>query len=272
MAEAQNGFATLKDLDKDTFVRFIEWAHKGYYTAAEFTTVVEDGSDASDSAGLSTEDERVAKNWVQRTEIPAGEDVGQMIYNPDIPAEPAFEPDDDWDGFGRISSKKGKSKKKSRWPESPTPRTAKEEIRHTFDSRERKSAVKGPPPRGNKDPAEVYSDVFLSHARLYVFAEKYDIQELKIFALDELYDTLKAYTLYTKRTSDIIDLLSYVYRNTSEPNEDLEDLRTLMTQYMGREMDILTYDEGFRDLMIEDGGPLLSDFMTMVGRRISEAT
>ena len=38
MAEAQKGFATLEDVDKGTFVRFIEWAHRGYYTAAEFTT------------------------------------------------------------------------------------------------------------------------------------------------------------------------------------------------------------------------------------------
>ena len=268
MVEAQNGVATLKEVDKDTFVRFIQWAHKGYYTAAEFTTVVEDGSD---SAGLGTEDERVAEKPVQRTEIPAMEDDDQMITASAIPPEPTFEEYDSWGGgpWG-TSPKKGKTKKRA-------PRTAKEALWHSFISRRpviRKDAIEVPPPRGNKSPAEVYSDVFLSHARLYVFAEQYDIQALKMLALDELYATLAIYTLYTERTADIINLLRYVYCNTSEPSEGVENLRTLATQYVGCKMDILADDEDFKNLMIEDAkdeGALLSDFMTLVGRRIFEA-
>ena len=271
MAEAQKGFATLEDVDKDTFVRFIEWAHKKYYTAAKFTTLVEDGSD---SAGLCIEDERVTEKPVQRTNNPAVEDDDQMLVTQDNYPVQVIEDDDGWGVSTRIaSSKKGKSKKGVLFPEPSTPRTVKEDMKHSFISRrplKRKNAIKIPPPRGNKSSAEVYSDVFLSHARLYVFAEKYDIQSLKKLALDELHAILAVYTLYTKHTSDIINLLRYVYCNTSEPSEDVEDLRTLMTQYMGCEMDILTYDEDFRDLMIEDGGALLSDFMTMVGRRISD--
>ena len=271
MEEAQKGSATPKEVDKDTFTRFIEWSYKEYYTAAEFTIVAEDGSD---SAGLCTEDERVAEEPVQTTNIPAVEDGALMPRNePDIPFNPfnqVVEEEHRWGGFGSTNSKKGKSKKGSHWPQS---RTAKADIRDSFNSRERKSAVKGPsPPRGNTSPAEVYSDVFLSHARLYVFAEKYDIQILKMLALDELHATLKVYNLYPERTSDIIDLLRYVYCNTSEPSEGVEDLRTLMTQYMGCEMDILTKDEDFKGFMIEDGGAVWNDFMPMVSRVISEAT
>jgi hypothetical protein len=36
MAEAQQGFAVLKDVDEGTFRRFVEWAYKGYYKAADF--------------------------------------------------------------------------------------------------------------------------------------------------------------------------------------------------------------------------------------------
>lgn len=36
MAEAQKGFAVLEEVDEGTFERFIEWAYKGYYTAADF--------------------------------------------------------------------------------------------------------------------------------------------------------------------------------------------------------------------------------------------
>ena len=270
MAEAQEGLATLKEVDRDTFVRFIEWAHKGYYTAAEFIPVAEDGSD---SAGLRTEGEHVADNPVLRTNIPAMEDYAQISQDPDIPL------DLDWSGgFRSTSLRKGKT---PRWgpsyaePQENPYAEPQENLRDSFKSRKRKSAIKVPPPRENKSSAEDYSGVFLSHARLYVFAEQYDIQDLKIFALDELHATLAKYTLYTERTSDIIDLLHYIYYSTSKRGEDVEDLRTLMTQYMGCEMTTLVSDKDFRKLMIDrklmigDEAALLNDFMTMVGRRIS---
>ena len=36
MAEAQKRCAVLKTVDEGTIERFIEWAYKGYYTAADF--------------------------------------------------------------------------------------------------------------------------------------------------------------------------------------------------------------------------------------------
>ena len=35
MAEAQQGFATLGEVDHGTFSRFVDWLYKGYYRAAE---------------------------------------------------------------------------------------------------------------------------------------------------------------------------------------------------------------------------------------------
>ena len=264
MAEAQNGCATLQDVDGDTFVRFIEWAHKGYYTAAEFTTVVQDGPD---SAGPCTEDERVAENPTLRTINPNVEDDGQSWPGERISFVQMHE-----DLFESDSSKKSGSKKRVLFPVPPPPLIIDPMLsfipRRPF---KRRKAIKIPSPRRNQSSAEVYSDVFLSHARLYVFAEKFDIQALKMLTLGELYAALAVYTLYTKRTSDIIDLLRYVYCNTNEPSESAEDMRTLMTQYVGYEMDTLIRDEDFRDLMIEDGGALLGDFLTMVGKRNSQA-
>ena len=37
MSEAQKGCATLQDVDRGTFIRFIQWAYTGQYFAAEFT-------------------------------------------------------------------------------------------------------------------------------------------------------------------------------------------------------------------------------------------
>ena len=274
LAEAQKRFAILEDFDEDTFVRFIEWAHKGYYTAADFTTLVEEGSD---TAGSRTAEDHVAGKTFHWASIPILEADNQGFPSDPTPVAPEpvaeliEEPGDSWGGWESKISKKGKSKKRLPSPESPIRRTPKEDLRESFTSRrplERKSTIKLPPKRKNKSSAEIYSDVFLSHARLYVFAEKYDIQPLKSLALDELHATLAIFTLYPKRTGDITHLLRYVYANTSEPREGIEDLRTLMTQYMGCEMDTLIGDEDFKDLILEDGGPLLGDFLTVVRRRL----
>ena len=261
MAEAQKGFATLDDVDTGTFVRFIEWAHKTYYTAAEFAIVVEEDSN---SPGSCTDDDQASNNG----ETPSLDNGIQALNTYAAEAE-----EDCWGKFPS-SIKKSKLRKRISSPKAAITPTSRENLMHSFISRrpvERKSAIGVPPPRRNQSSVECYSDVFLSHARLYVFAEKYDIQPLKTLALDELHAILAIFTLYPDRTGDIIDLLRYVYTHTSESREDEEDMRTLMTQYVGYEMDTLMNDEDFKDLMIEDGGPLLDNFMAMVGRRISSA-
>jgi hypothetical protein len=111
--------------------------------------------------------------------------------------------------------------------------------------------------------------VFLSHARLYVFAEKYDIQRLKTLALEELHRTLAVYNLHRRRTGDIIALLRYVYANTIVSARGGEDLRTLLKDYVGCEMNTLIKDEEFSELMLDDGGALLRDFMKLVVKRLT---
>lgn len=246
-AEAQKGFATLDDVDTGTFVRFIEWAHRGYYATTEFPTVE-----------VPTAVEEPSATWDPTA-----------VEEPSIPWDPTIEVPQE---IGGRSAKKSKFRKGTFSLESSNIPNAREDLKQAFKSRrpvERKSAIEVPPPRRNQTSSENYSDVFLSHARLYVFTEKYDIQPLKALALDELHAILAVFHLYPDRTGDIVDLLRYVYAYTGEPREGIEDMRTLMTQYISYEMDTLMGDQDFRDLMIEDGGPLLGDFMAMVGRRIS---
>lgn len=58
MSEAQEGFAVLKDVDFETFNRFIQWAYVGYYSAADYHTtmdlksVAETGDDMPDDRTL----------------------------------------------------------------------------------------------------------------------------------------------------------------------------------------------------------------------------
>ena len=75
------------------------------------------------------------------------------------------------------------------------------------------------PPKTNRDSTEDFTEVFLSHARVYVFAEKYDIQPLKALAIHQLHATLAIFTLYSERVGDIAALLRYSYANTAEDTD-----------------------------------------------------
>ena len=150
--------------------------------------------------------------------------------------------------------------------------SSKDRLRESFLRRKatvRQESIAVPAPTPNKRPNEDYSDVFLSHAKLYVFADTYDISTLKTLALENLQTVLAIFTLYKERTGDIIALLKYIYAHTRESAADgTEDLRTLLTHYMGFEMETLMKDEDLRVLMIDDQGALLSDFFKAVDERV----
>ena len=110
--------------------------------------------------------------------------------------------------------------------------------------------------------------MFPSHAHIYVFAEKYDIQPLKLLVLGELYRALTVYNLYRRWTWDIT-LLRYVYANTIISARGGENVRTLLGDYNGCDMSTLIKDEEFSELMSEDGGTLLRDFIKIVGKRLT---
>ena len=145
-------------------------------------------------------------------------------------------------------------------------------MREAFLSRpykEYRSFIPIPPAKKNENDTECYEDIFLCHAKLYVFAEKWLIPKLKILALENLHETLKNFELYPSRTGDVVALLRHVYEHTSSPLfQGLEPMRKLLTEYIGFEMDTLIKDRDFQILMIDDGGDLLGDFMSMVLKRI----
>ncbi|CAO1602573.1 hypothetical protein XANCAGTX0491_006181 [Xanthoria calcicola] len=264
MSETQKGYAVLEEDDQGTFGRFAEWVNKGYYTSGEVIDRSLDESTSEKSLVVNGECEK-------RMESPAeGLRPDEVLVVEDELPRAVFEPTASWNAqepsdFGFVTSPRSLKQKRKI---SLTPRMQLKEsfIQRKTVIRQENSSVPAPLP--NQSPQEDYTDVFLSHAQLYVFAEKYDIKTLKQLALENLHASLAIYTLYKERTGDIVDLLRYVYANTSETVDDVEDLRTLLTLYMGYEMDTLMQDEDFRDLMVADGGPLLADFMRMVMKRI----
>ena len=261
MSEAQEGFAELKEVDEGTFVRFIQWAYNGYYDAGEFKIDEPDPTlseeqmagelcveelDRTDPTMMEEPNMRDDSAWGEQPETVA-HGFSWSPRNQEVTVERPHNNDG-------TSSRSRKALKKSFINRQPTVR---------------QQAISICPPRTNQSSNENYTEVFLSHARVYVFAEKYDIQLLKALALDELHGTLQNFSLYPERTGDIIALLRYIYATTAESVDGVEDMRTILQQYIGFEMRTMMGDKDFGDLMIEDGGALLGDFLKVVKQRLS---
>lgn len=122
-------------------------------------------------------------------------------------------------------------------------------------------------PRANSGPKEDYTNTFLSHARLYVFAEKFDIQPLKRLILKNLHQTLCIFTLWPECIVEVVALFEYVYSNTVPACNGDEPMRRMLSLYIGYEMQPLLEAAAFRDLLKKDQD-LLDDFCSQVERRI----
>ncbi|KAL8728824.1 MAG: hypothetical protein Q9166_005141 [cf. Caloplaca sp. 2 TL-2023] len=234
----------MEDVDLPTFVRFLEWTYNDTYTAA------------------------IPDHESSPSGIALAEDNPDQCYVVESPLE--------WGSTKKKKKHKGNTELGSFDFDhnSMFGPTSRDGLRQAFIARSytgSQPALPVPRARRNKNENESYQDVFLCHAQLYVFAEKWKVSKLKTLALENLHETLTHFTLYEKRTPDIVTLLRYVYQNTQPPEKtENEPLRALLTDYIGFEMDTLIKDADFKTLMIEDGGPLLGDFVEMVARRIRE--
>lgn len=118
-------------------------------------------------------------------------------------------------------------------------------------------------PRPNASSSEDYTEVFLSHARVYVFAEKFDIQPLKRLALKILHETLIIFSLHPQRVNDIVALIEFVYNETCVPVKGSEPMRDMLKHLMSVYTPVLSEEKGFRDLL-EENRDVLDDYCSCV--------
>jgi len=123
--------------------------------------------------------------------------------------------------------------------------------------------------RPNERSAEDYTAVFLNHARLYVFAEKWDIKPLEALMLYKLYAILCKYKPYEARYSDIVEVIRYTYEHTPY-RKRIDGLRELVTQYMPREQTQIAESEPCL-LLVEDSGPLARDLLSIMLEKLRAA-
>lgn len=123
------------------------------------------------------------------------------------------------------------------------------------------------PPRCNLNPTEDYTEVFLSHARVYAFADKYDIQPLGRCALAQLHETLKIFKVWPSCVQDILKLVRFVYDNIPSSSGEAEKIRAMLSQYIGYEMENFIHETEFQNLL-QENGEFLRDFCLTVEKRI----
>ena len=253
MMDAHEGKAILEDVDLDTFLRFVQWLYHGYYDAAEPFRVSNRGVPQDDAQTVQLAQLREGPDSYVNIED-LGNDTNLGLWD---------RSETDIDSWGRSSVSKKKIKGTELVHNSP--------LKKGFIKRQykmRNASKDNPQPRKNTHHEEDYSEVFLGHARLYVFADKYDIENLKVLAMEELHATLAGFTMYQQRTRDIVALLRYIYANTAETKSGVEDLRSLMTGYIGAEIETLIKDKDLEALMSEDAS-MLADIMGVVRSKIA---
>ncbi|KAM3067032.1 hypothetical protein ACMFMG_011813 [Clarireedia jacksonii] len=254
MGEASDGKAIFEDMEEDTFIRFCQFAYTGDYTTPDFThiptielpdisppiVISYDASTTDRDDGRSIEPERV----LDSVEVsPPVNDIG-------------------WGSMPKRTKKPTPSKS------SLLRQSLNDQLYDTKIIRTHLAARCEV--RQNSDPTEDYTTVFLGHAQLYVFAEKWNIKSLKTLALFKLHKTLTSFTLYAARRPDIVELLRYTFSTDHTPDlvDDVDDLRSLVILYTACEVENLINCPEFLSLLGE-GGQLAKNLVRVLMKRIS---
>ena len=125
----------------------------------------------------------------------------------------------------------------------------------------------------HRRPIDPISEELICHAKLYCFGQLYLIDELKTLCLFKLHRDLVKLRLIKENILHLVNLLRYVFANTSNNNDSTIDtgsvLRKVVTIYASCKFKELMTDVRFRELL-EEGGELVSTLNLFVSRRLDE--
>ena len=252
MAEAKERCALFEDIDEETFVRFCEYAYTGDYLVPSpgIVTVSQD----KDSRNGMNEEQTISSSvpGLEFEVLPQDEqpqdaflmhEIDDNLHAKDNVPETIDEfytqsPQKLMDTPSPSLTTKKDKKKASQgafdYPfagfDTPHPQHRSKKDNFCDDFRMAYSSWDGPvfEPYKNCDPSENFTEIFLCHARLYAFADRYQIDSLRTLVLYKLRRTLAAFRLFPERVPDIFELVQFSYANTREH----DDLRSLVTDYI----------------------------------------
>lgn len=268
MSEAVNEVAPLEDVEMETFVRFIQWAYTGSYNFERNGNNNNNKKNNNDLGANHNEfREATAEEMVDK--LYEFEENAMWQQNPLILESTPIRK---YQNFQR----RARNKKSGYAEEDWFSRSPLENLRKAFLERDypvvESSLLVEPSPssynnNNNNNNREHRPDLFLPHAKLFVFAEKYDIQPLKLRTIHNLHHALcHNQPFLPQHVSDITNLIHYSYENTHHASGD--SLRELLASYVELEMAVLIEAKPFEELL-EEGGDFVGDFLKRVKKRIS---
>jgi len=263
MIEASQKYAILEDVDEETMTTFIEYLYTKDYTVPDPQIILE-----------ITDTECVTEKSVIETRNKFTDFDGHIEAETDNVVEPEVS----W-GFDITPTpkiKKKSAKKKNAWHEDSPAMQSPEPDRYgckkdrawaAFEEKARVQHRDAWEPYQNTESVEDYTEVFLCHARLYVFSDRHGIEPLRELSLQKLRLTLSRFHLFDERVSDIVGLVRYTYAHTMEHDQGIDKLRSLVMDYVVCKLESIFKDESFKE-MLGQSGALAKDLILQLMQRL----
>ncbi|KAK5726099.1 hypothetical protein LTR15_004291 [Elasticomyces elasticus] len=245
MRESREGYATISDSDETSFARLVEFLYTGDYNAPQPSDVNE------------TLPETIAVHEEGRLEYMHETNIHWQLHEePAIPEPPPAALDADPWGF-TSKKKKKQSRAISRLPDlelsaaitSPLPTCS--EVNH--ESTE-----------GND-----YTAVFFCHAQLYVLADTYGVEPLKMLTRERLSKAFQHFRRSPGSVADITGLIKYVFEHTPESTEQPDVLQDICVHYAANSLETLVSSVDFRRLL-RGGGSFVGMLVGRIAERLGQ--
>ncbi|KAG5928157.1 hypothetical protein E4U42_001162 [Claviceps africana] len=226
MQEAREGSVVWEHVDEQTFIRFSQYAYMGIYRYPSFRPRAPRVADFGDAWGNDRPEDRTGmiESRRHRTRKVKKKVRPQIVHSWHTGL---IEPESESE-----SESERTNKGKELW-------TAFEK---KLSSTEPYMAMKQASPLG--DGEESNAELLLCHARLYVFAECYDIRKLMHLSLCTLHHVLVKVPESDEMTSMAVKLLQYCYANDTP-----DALRDLAVEYTACRVEHLSKREEFQELV-----------------------
>jgi len=242
MCEARDGFAKLDDVDEATFVRFGQWMYTRSYEVRNHSNLER----KIDIIGLHPWDYGLSpmmKRRKQKEMILDGTWDSRITHEDMVQAEEAtrvheFNPE--------------QSKRQAVWSK--------------FTRRSNYTLAM--PPRANSTIK--YSDlaeIFLAHAELYCFADKYGVENLSKLCLQNLRVSLIDCECHDTQMGGLLELLAFVAENTPPISGHEENLRSVLLDYFVIIYELVAENEIFQELL-ERNSTITKEFMLAMRQRL----
>jgi hypothetical protein len=256
MKEAIEGCVVWDDVDEQTFARFGKWAYTGDYEAAAPEILLESSSITTDIPGTP---------MVQANGAKSGEEVGYSLASLTSPRPRSsgqqcyshgckghYRSCNAYCNCGRYHNSlqcdlcgDGSTSSCGYCETRKEPSKRSRMIDSFLTSKDWLSPTTEFEPRVNREACEVYTDVFLSHAYLYILGDKYKIDRLCKVSAHKLYKTLKTFVIYPGRMGGILALGEYIFENTRTD----DPLRVFVIHYMTCVVEELGKEDDFQPLL-----------------------